>query len=94
MAAVCAYCGASCGSPANLVRHMRAAHSSGDANASLAMNPEAGTPGFKCARCGAVFTTAPRLAAHGEQPRSEATGRPVSRTRRSTRLEPRGWPSP
>jgi uncharacterized C2H2 Zn-finger protein len=94
MAEMCADCGASFGSAAELVKHMRTAHSGGDASASLAMNPEASNPGFKCARCGAVFATPELLAAHGLQPHSAATGRPDSRPKRQTRPTSRGWATP
>ncbi len=77
----CADCGATFGSPADLVRHLQKKHAGGDAAASLAMNPEAGTPGVVCALCGARFATPPELARHNLGPHVRAfPGRPRSTT--------------
>jgi hypothetical protein len=64
----CADCGASFGSPAELVLHMREAHSGGDSRASLLMNPESTTPGLVCALCGKRFANREVLAKHNLVP--------------------------
>ncbi len=92
MAEMCADCGASFGSPAELVSHVKKAHAGGDGAASLAMNPEASKPGLKCARCGEVFRTPEALAAHGARPHSTATGRPATPPKHPSRPVSRGWP--
>jgi hypothetical protein len=68
----CADCGASFGSPGELVRHMATAHGGGDATASLDMNPEAHRPGFVCGLCGARFPTPTALARHNLRPHGPA----------------------
>lgn len=64
MAELCADCGASFGSPATLVTHMKTAHEGGDSAASLRMNPAASTPGFLCGLCGKSFATEQDLSRH------------------------------
>ncbi len=70
MAEECADCGASFGSPAELVAHMNKAHAGGDPKASMEMNPESHIPGLECAACGARFATREALAAHNLRPHS------------------------
>jgi uncharacterized C2H2 Zn-finger protein len=76
MAEECPDCGASFGAPAELVRHVNEKHGGGDARASLAMNPEARTPGLVCALCGQRFRTPAELARHnlGPHPAGTAAG--------------------
>ncbi len=68
----CPDCGASFGSPGELVRHMRAAHAGGDARASLEMNPESDRAGLVCGLCGARFRTPAELARHNTTPHRSA----------------------
>jgi len=68
MAEMCAYCAAPFGSPAELITHVRKAHSGGDSQASLAMNPESQHPGFVCAMCGRRFWTTAALTHHNLSP--------------------------
>jgi hypothetical protein len=68
MAEECADCGATFGSPAELVAHMKKAHEGGDPRASMDMNPESHVPGLECAACGARFATREALAAHNLRP--------------------------
>jgi uncharacterized C2H2 Zn-finger protein len=72
MAEECADCGASFGSPAELVAHMNKAHAGGDAKASMEMNPESHIPGLECAACGARFATREALASHNLRPHTMA----------------------
>jgi C2H2 type zinc finger protein len=60
----CSVCGASFGSPATLVEHTRSAHPHPDASESLAMNPEAESPGLVCGLCGKRFDSAAALSEH------------------------------
>ncbi len=68
----CPDCGASFGSPGELVRHVRAAHAGGDARASLEMNPESERPGLVCGLCGARFRAPEELARHNATPHRPA----------------------
>ena len=68
MAEECPDCGASFASSAGLVDHMKRAHTGGDPQASLAMNPEAGRAGLVCGLCGARFRTPQELARHNVTP--------------------------
>jgi Zinc finger, C2H2 type len=68
MAEECADCGATFGSPAELVAHMKKAHAGGDPKASMEMNPESHIPGLECAACGARFATREALASHNLRP--------------------------
>jgi hypothetical protein len=73
MAQECADCGATFGSPAELVEHMNTVHGGGDAEASLEMNPEASRAGVMCALCGKRFATGRALARHNLQPHGTPT---------------------
>jgi Zinc finger, C2H2 type len=82
MAEECADCGASFGSAAELVIHMKKSHEGGDPKASMEMNPESQIPGLECAACGQRFSTRESLAAHNlhahEQPHPARPGGVVS----------------
>lgn len=75
MAEECADCGATFGSAAELVAHMKSAHAGGDATASMAMNPASETPTLTCGLCGRQFYSPEALAAHNLEPH-EPTTRP------------------
>ncbi|MCI4368868.1 MAG: hypothetical protein L3K09_04820 [Thermoplasmata archaeon] len=81
MSEICPGCGAPFADPADLVQHVKKAHSGGDPDASLAMNPYSSSPGFVCALCGAWFLTPEELAGHGSKPHSKPRrwGRPRPR---------------
>ncbi|HTT15615.1 MAG TPA: C2H2-type zinc finger protein [Thermoplasmata archaeon] len=68
MAEECADCGATFGSPAELVRHVEHDHHGGDAVASMEMNPESDTQGLVCALCGRRFADRNALAHHNLKP--------------------------
>ncbi|MFZ1024059.1 MAG: C2H2-type zinc finger protein [Thermoplasmata archaeon] len=74
MAEECADCGASFGSPAELVVHMKKAHAGGDSKASMDMNPESHIAGLECAACGARFATREELASHNLRPHATTQG--------------------
>jgi C2H2-type zinc finger len=69
MSEICTICGAPCGSPAELLAHMKAVHKGADPAADVEMNPEAHTAGFLCGLCGRRFRTAEALAEHNLHPR-------------------------
>jgi hypothetical protein len=84
MSEMCSECGASFGSPTDLLVHRRAAHQGGDPAATLRMNPASATPGVTCALCGRTFPSRQALARHNllrrERPlRESRPGRPVPR---------------
>jgi uncharacterized C2H2 Zn-finger protein len=64
MAEMCSSCGASFGSPSDLVLHMRKVHPTPDPRTTLAMNPESGIPGLPCALCGMRFSSREALERH------------------------------
>ncbi len=70
MRQTCSVCGAPLPSEADLIEHMQTAHRDAPPDADLAMNPEAGTPGFVCALCGRRFPTPAALARHNLSPHS------------------------
>jgi hypothetical protein len=70
MTEMCGTCGATFGSPADLMAHLSSAHQNDAPGADLAMNPEARTPGFVCGMCGRRFPTPETLASHSLRPHS------------------------
>jgi hypothetical protein len=72
MAEMCAGCAGSFATPADLVLHVKKAHSGGDPRASLSMNPESSTPGVVCALCGRRFASPRALARHALSPHPRA----------------------
>jgi len=68
MSEVCSLCAAPCGSPAELVDHLKTAHKDVEAVADVELNPEAHPSGFLCAMCGRRFLTAQALAIHNLRP--------------------------
>jgi len=68
MAEMCAYCDGSFATPADIVRHVKTAHSGRSSRSSLAANPESMTPGVVCAMCGRRFETPHALARHALSP--------------------------
>ncbi|MGP8072576.1 MAG: C2H2-type zinc finger protein [Thermoplasmata archaeon] len=68
MAELCARCGATFGSPSDLVAHTKKAHPDKNPAESLAMNPASQTAGLTCAFCGRTFATKEELAAHDLKP--------------------------
>jgi len=82
MAEMCADCGAWFGSPAEVILHLRKAHSGGNARDSLAMNPESHRAGLVCALCGRRFSTMDALTRHNLSPHPSTTPRPRPTPRR------------
>jgi uncharacterized C2H2 Zn-finger protein len=87
MAEECAECGASFGSPAELILHQRKGHTHSGPEARNTLNPNEETPYLECALCGAKFRTREELAAHDLKPHGPGTasapprgqrGRPVT----------------
>lgn len=74
MTEVCADCGASFASPAELVTHMQKEHRGGDAAKSLEMNPMSHVNDLECALCGRLFPTREALAAHNLEPHAKRPG--------------------
>jgi Zinc finger, C2H2 type len=70
MSEICEMCGATFGSPADLMSHVQADHKDADPASDIEMNPEAHTRGFLCAMCGRRFPTPAALAAHNLEPHS------------------------
>jgi C2H2 type zinc finger protein len=70
MSEMCAICGASSPSAADLLVHQRTVHKNADPTSSIEMNPEAHIPGLLCAMCGRRFPTAVALARHNLHPHS------------------------
>jgi hypothetical protein len=75
MAHSCSECGATFGSPAELIEHARAEHRP-EAPQGLEMNPAAHTPGLECALCGRWFATPQALVAHNLRPHRGVAPRP------------------
>lgn len=75
MAELCADCGASYGSPADLIAHVRKAHSGGNSLASLSMNPESRRSGLVGAMCGRHCATMDALTRHHLSPHPPTTRR-------------------
>jgi len=80
MAEECAACGASFGSPTDLVAHMQKKHKDHTDNETLAMNPESERPGMVCALCGRRFWSEDALARHNMTPHPRARPAPDSGT--------------
>jgi hypothetical protein len=80
VAEVCPDCGGSFSSPAELVIHIKSAHSGVNPKETLAMNPEAHRRGLVCALCGLRFPNRESLARHNLSPHY--------RTNRSIRRSP------
>jgi hypothetical protein len=80
VAELCANCGSTFASPAELVFHVKKKHRTVDPNESLAMNPESHQPGLVCALCGDQFPNREALARHNVRPhfRSNQTARGTS----------------
>lgn len=68
MAELCADCGGTFASAADLVAHVKKAHGSIRPDESMAMNPESANPGLVCALCGVRFPTRESLARHNVRP--------------------------
>ena len=68
MSELCAMCGLSFGSHADLVIHYRGKHRDDDETTSLATNPEAHRPGLVCTLCGRRFPSPEALAGHSMGP--------------------------
>jgi C2H2-type zinc finger/Zinc finger, C2H2 type len=81
MSEICTICGASFGSPADLMAHTKTDHKDVDPASDMEMNPEAHIPGLLCGMCGRRFPTAEALARHNLEPHS--IGRPTRRGRSS-----------